>query len=180
MLLLMMLFGLRLAYLFTPAFVANAMPIIAAKLPGLRRWSAPIDERHFGTHKTWRGLVTGIVAAVVVSMAQHALRATEPFSTVTLLHDTFTQSVLIGFLLGTGALLGDLAKSFVKRALGRPPGTPWIPWDAVDYMIGALLCLWPLYFPHPLGAVFLLILGPVLSRIANGLSYMIGWKKVWY
>lgn len=172
--------ALRLAYLFAPAFVANAMPIIAARIPWLDRWNSPIDERHFGAHKTWRGLATGMAAAVIVALLQYALGSTPPFAALTLFRESVAQSVLIGVLLGAGALGGDLAKSFAKRALKRPPGSPWIPWDAVDYMIGALLFLWPVYFPHPLGAVFLLILGPALSRIANLGSYMIGWKKVWY
>lgn len=172
--------ALRLAYLFLPAFVANATPIVVARLPWLNTWTAPIDERHFGSHKTWRGLLLGILAAVTTAVVQHALGSTAPFASLTMLHDSWSQSALIGFLLGAGALLGDLAKSFAKRALGRPPGSPWIPWDAVDYMLGALLFLWPVYFPHPLGAIFLLILGPALSRIANGISYIIGLKNVWY
>lgn len=180
MLFAMTFLALRLAYLFAPAFVANATPIIVAKIPFLSDWSAPIDERHFGSHKTWRGLVLGVLAAILTAAVQHALRSTEPFMVLTMLHETWGRSLLIGFLLGAGALVGDLAKSFAKRALHRPPGSPWIPWDALDYMIGALLCLWPVYFPHPLGALFLLVLGPALSRIANALSYMIGIKKVWY
>jgi CDP-2,3-bis-(O-geranylgeranyl)-sn-glycerol synthase len=31
------------------------------------------------------------------------------------------------------------AKSFVKRRLRIPPGTRWIPWDQVDFVLGALI-----------------------------------------
>jgi CDP-2,3-bis-(O-geranylgeranyl)-sn-glycerol synthase len=34
---------------------------------------------------------------------------------------------------------GDAAKSLVKRRLGIAPGKRWIPWDQVDFVLGALI-----------------------------------------
>lgn len=45
----------------------------------------------------------------------------------------------LGLRLGAGAMGGDLAKSFVKRGLGIPPGSPWIPFDQIDFALGALV-----------------------------------------
>jgi hypothetical protein len=32
----------------------------------------------------------------------------------------------------------DSVKSFVKRRVGIAPGAPWIPFDQLDFVIGAL------------------------------------------
>lgn len=59
-------------WFFAPAGVANVTPILVAKLPGLREWSAPMDfgftyrgKRVFGKHKTWRGFITGVRSAAI-------------------------------------------------------------------------------------------------------------------
>ena len=46
------------------------MPIFAARWPVIRAWDYPVDfgrsfrgHRIFGTHKTWRGLIVGIIFA---------------------------------------------------------------------------------------------------------------------
>lgn len=36
-------------------------------------------------------------------------------------------------------MAGDSLKSFVKRRVGIAPGKPWIPFDQVDFAIGALV-----------------------------------------
>ena len=60
-------------WFFLPAGIANMSPILVANLPGLKRLKAPMDfgltfrgQRVFGTHKTWRGFVVGIIAATLV------------------------------------------------------------------------------------------------------------------
>jgi hypothetical protein len=44
------------------------------------------------------------------------------------------QAALVGGLFGSLALVGDAAESAVKRALKKPPGTPWWP-DRVDWIV---------------------------------------------
>jgi CDP-2,3-bis-(O-geranylgeranyl)-sn-glycerol synthase len=41
--------------------------------------------------------------------------------------------------MSAGALLGDLLKSFFKRLAHRPPGTAWVPFDQIDYILGAVV-----------------------------------------
>lgn len=45
----------------------------------------------------------------------------------------------LGLLLGLGAVSGDAVKSFFKRRLGIAPGRPWVPFDQLDFQVGALL-----------------------------------------
>jgi CDP-2,3-bis-(O-geranylgeranyl)-sn-glycerol synthase len=49
--------------------------------------------------------------------------------------------------MGSGAILGDLIKSFFKRRIGIKPGEKWIFFDQVDYAIGALLFTSLVYTP---------------------------------
>jgi CDP-diglyceride synthetase len=86
------------------------------------------------SHKTVVGFGAGVLAAVVITLAKS--RIAWPGGLVA--HD---HGVALGLRFGTGAMAGDAAKSFVKRRLGIPPGTPWIPWDQVDFRLGALILL---------------------------------------
>jgi hypothetical protein len=89
---------------------ANATPVIVARVLGTR-YSAPIDGNRllrdqrplFGSHKTWRGLIAGILTTG---------------ATGSLLATGFT----VGALFGTLALAGDLLSSFIKRRLGCRSG----------------------------------------------------------
>jgi CDP-2,3-bis-(O-geranylgeranyl)-sn-glycerol synthase len=40
-------------------------------------------------------------------------------------------------------MAGDSAKSFFKRRLGIPPGSPWIPFDQLDFVLGAMILVAP-------------------------------------
>ncbi|HEY4645667.1 MAG TPA: CDP-archaeol synthase [Steroidobacteraceae bacterium] len=91
--------------------VANLVPWAVRRLLD-RRWSAPLDlgvalpdgQRLFGSHKTWRGVVSGTLACAI------AATLTGP-----------------GFAIGAGvgalSLMGDALSSAVKRRLRLAPGT---------------------------------------------------------
>jgi CDP-2,3-bis-(O-geranylgeranyl)-sn-glycerol synthase len=89
---------------------ANSAPVFAAQFLG-RQLSAPIDGNRsmpdgrpiLGSHKTWRGLVTGTLAAGLVGLL-------------------VARGFLIGALFGALALTGDLLSSFIKRRSGRTSG----------------------------------------------------------
>lgn len=114
-------------FFFLPAGIANMVPVIVAKIPGLKKWDAPLDfgkkfrgKRILGDHKTIRGFVSGIVAGCIVALVLY-------------------QSLLLGFLLSFGALAGDSIKSFFKRQMGIASGKSWFPFDQIDYIVGGLL-----------------------------------------
>ena len=134
----------RAFWLLLPGGMANMAPVLAARL--FPRLDAPVDlgvsfrgRRVFGTHKTFRGLIAGAVAGGATFTAQGALATHWPLlSELTLIRLEGAWSPAGGALLGLGALLGDLVKSFFKRRAGIDPGRPWVPWDQIDWILGTL------------------------------------------
>jgi CDP-2,3-bis-(O-geranylgeranyl)-sn-glycerol synthase len=139
----------------------------------------PIHAPLFGNHKTVRGFVAGIVIAVATSMVQYLLSPVWPALSHPL-HASLQSAVVTGLLLGTGALGGDLLKSLLKRRVGIAPGKPWTPWDGIDYILGAIVLLSPLYVPTFWGAVFLIVLSPMASFLSNIIAFHLRLKETWH
>jgi hypothetical protein len=109
--------------------LANGTPVLAKKLLGARlawpldgglRW---FDGRPlFGASKT----VRGVVLAIVVTAAGAPLIGLDAAT---------------GALVGAGAMAGDLASSFVKRRLNRPPSSRATVLDQVpEALLPVLAC----------------------------------------
>jgi len=171
---------ITLLYVFLPAFIANSTPVLAQHAPILKQWSTPVCAKWFGSHKTYRGFLFGVLFGVLVSVLQYSLRDVRFLSSITMLHDTLQQSILVGFLIGCGALVGDAVESLIKRRMHIAPGKALPYWDGADYMIGSILFLIPVYTVPVPGMLFLLVVGPLLSLCANSISYLLGIKEVWY
>jgi CDP-2,3-bis-(O-geranylgeranyl)-sn-glycerol synthase len=153
-------------WFFLPAGIANVVPILAAKIPPFSRYSAPIDGgrslngvRILGDHKTWRGLLSGIIAAIGIVCIQKYLWETGKLDFLAeqslgyLDHSPF----LLGFLFGFGALAGDALKSFAKRRRNIPDGQTWFPFDQLDYIVGACLALTLVVVLSPIEYVAILV-----------------------
>lgn len=160
-------------WIYLPALVANAAPVLIAKLPFFPNVRHPIWPAGLGANKTWAGLLGGIVIGTLAGWLQLVLT---PWELQTGYAFWIGWSVLISF----GALLGDSVKSYFKRRIGIPPGGAWPVVDGIDYVVGALLVGLPLFVPSWQVAVALLVAGPILSLLANMFSYAVGWKMVWY
>lgn len=119
---------LQLAYFMLPAYCANMAPPFTRFWRG---WNRPIHERLLGSHKTVLGFLAGVATGVLVTGVQYGIHA--PWSLVDYRH-----WLLLGLGLGGGAMLGDALKSLVKRMLHISPGGRWIPFDQLDFVIGAL------------------------------------------
>jgi CDP-2,3-bis-(O-geranylgeranyl)-sn-glycerol synthase len=135
-------------WFFLPAGVANMAPILAAKMPLLREWEAPLDfgrtfrgKRVFGSHKTWRGLVAGIIAAMLVLWLQQYLVREHGWlaSQAAAVDYTALPVVWLGLAFAVGALGGDAVKSFLKRQHNIGSGKAWLPYDIIDHIIGAMV-----------------------------------------
>ena len=79
---------------------------------------------------------------------------------------------------GAGAMAGDVAKSFVKRRLGIAPGHPWIPWDQVDFALGALALVWGRAALPWVDLATILLLTAAGHILVNHLGYWIGIRDV--
>jgi CDP-2,3-bis-(O-geranylgeranyl)-sn-glycerol synthase len=173
-------------WFFLPAGIANSTPIIAAHLPGLRNLNAPFDfgkkfrnRRIFGDHKTWRGIIGGLIIGVLVVWLQmtlfhHFLWVRHTSAPVSYQRPSV---LILGLLLSFGALLGDAIESFLKRQYSIPAGQRWFPFDQLDYVIGGLL-LATLYVRLPLqdyGWVVLIWFG--LHLLFSYLGYVLKLKE---
>lgn len=139
-------------WFFLPAGVANMAPVVVAQLPALRQLDAPLDfgariggTRLFGEHKTWRGLAAGIIAAIAaVLLQQYMVRQYGWFERVaTEVNYLDISAFLLGLALAVGALGGDAIESFAKRRRNIPSGRPWLPYDIIDHIVGAMLLALP-------------------------------------
>ncbi len=135
-------------------------------------------KRVFGDGKTYRGLIIGIAAGIGIGLLQIWLVGIYGW-------DSLPQHTIRSItLLSTGALLGDLFKSFFKRRFGKERGTKWPVADQYDLVAGAFLLLLLLdpawlsaYVTIPV-LIVILIITPVLHRAVNIIGYHIRVKEV--
>jgi CDP-2,3-bis-(O-geranylgeranyl)-sn-glycerol synthase len=151
------------------------MPVIAGGLKLTPSLAKPINEKVFGKTKTYRGFVFGILGALIIGLIQVYFKVYAPYAEFYM-----ELTLLLSFLLGFGALCGDLFKSFLKRRIGKKSGEPWLIFDQIDYILGAILFS-SFVFNFPIEIIITaLILSPLLSLGANIIAYKLKIKKVWW
>lgn len=182
-----MLHDIALAFWFLlPAAVANAAPVFGTAIPLVKQWNTPIDgghtfrgERIFGSHKTWRGLISGIIAATLVLWLQQLLveNATWAQYMAGPVNYEALPLLIVGPLFAIGALGGDAIKSFFKRQRGIKSGDTWIPFDQIDYIIGAILVTLP-FVALSLGQyLWILVIWFIMHLLFSYIGWVAGLKK---
>ena len=73
--------------------------------------------------------------------------------------------------------MGDTLESFFKRRIGRDPGKAWIPWDQVDFMLGAMIVTVPYWFSSWLEMIMTLVLIFILTVVIQRLGFWLKLKK---
>lgn len=134
-------------WFFLPAGLANVTPVLATKIPGLKRLALPLDlglsiggKRILGNNKTWRGIILGVLTAILITCLEVLAFNNSVFLRENLtLNYNQVDPVLLGTLLGFGSLVGDSLKSFFKRRTNISPGKSWFPFDQIDYIIGGIV-----------------------------------------
>ncbi len=142
-------------WFFVPAGLANLAAFASGKIRFLKPFNYPVDgfvkfrgKRLLGSHKTVRGFVIGVSVGILICYFQVYLYTHIPLLQQILPLDyQEIQPALLGFLLGFGALAGDVIKSFFKRRRGLQPGRSWFPYDQIDYILGGILFSW-FYLPQ--------------------------------
>ena len=144
-----------------PAMIANMTPVL---LRGMKKFGKPINEKIFGSNKTWRGLVGGIT---VGTLSYFTLVNKGFFEGIENMGDV----ILVGFLFSFGALMGDLIKSYFKRKVGIKEGEGWIPFDQIDYILGAIILTYGIFHYSLPQIILLLIIGGAMSALAHYFAY---------
>ncbi|MFC6826799.1 CDP-2,3-bis-(O-geranylgeranyl)-sn-glycerol synthase [Halopelagius fulvigenes] len=163
-----------------PAYVPNNAAVLAgggAPIDGGRTWG---DRRLLGDGKTWRGTAAGTLAGVALALVCNAVvDPVSAFLGVSL--PTFPLPAAVG--LAFGAMVGDIAASFLKRRSGRQRGAAFPGLDQLDFVVGALLFAAAFDLPWfvetfslPILSV-VLVLTPVLHVTTNIAAYVLGVKN---
>lgn len=173
-------------WFFLPAGIANAAPIFVANMPYLRKFNAPIDggrtykgQRILGSHKTWRGLITGIImATLVLWLQQLAVEHWQTLAEWTKQVDYATlPTLVVGPLFGLGALGGDAIESFFKRQRNVAPGHGWFPFDQTDYIIGGAIAVAPFVQLRLWQYIELLLIWLLVHVVASYIGYLLHLKE---
>jgi CDP-2,3-bis-(O-geranylgeranyl)-sn-glycerol synthase len=140
-------------WIFAPAAYANMSPVIANNLPFLKGFNTPLDfgktfrgKRVFGDNKTYRGILSGVVMAIIIVTIEIILARSFSWPSQISQGIDYTSfaTLSLGVALGLGAGLGDAVESFFKRQAEIKPGDNWVPFDQIDFMLGAFILSFPL------------------------------------
>ncbi len=171
-------------WLLLPAYAANGFaPLVkyAGKKHRIDAGRSLGGRPLLGEGKTWEGLLLGVLVAMAVALVQYVAFPFLPWELSEQLHGVRLNIIPmwsgLGFLLGLGAMTGDIAGSFLKRRLSLKRGSPAPVLDQDDFVVGAFL------FASLLAAVELswvalyLIITPVFHFIACYIGFRLGVKK---
>lgn len=172
-------------YFLLPAYLSNGSALgFGGGVPIDFGKTTKKGVRLIGDGCTWRGLIAGTIIGMIVGALQGL---TGPYFIATVGDYIFTpigtsvpQGILIGFLLGFGALVGDAIGSFLKRRIGIGRGKPAPVLDQLDFLIVSLIFS---SFVIPISLKFVIIaalLTLVIHFLANAGAYLLGLKDVWY
>jgi CDP-2,3-bis-(O-geranylgeranyl)-sn-glycerol synthase len=147
-----------------PAYCANAVPVIfggGRPLDGGRLfWDGkPV----LGSHKTVRGFVSGLAVGTLAGFGLSLLN--------------IDYSILLGFIVSLGALLGALAESFFKSRLSLAPGAAFPVADQLDFVVGALLFSLLVSPPSWQVTIVVILVTPPIHLLTNLVAYRMGVKK---
>lgn len=160
-----MIFILKCIYFMLPAYFANMAPVIVKRL--FKSLAIPINSKLFGKNKTYRGLIFGILFAIIIAFAQYLLHPV--LKDLSFLD--YSGWLEFGFLMGAGAIFGDMIESFVKRRLNYKPGQPFAPFDQLDFVVGALLLVSLVFIPTIKMIITIIIVSFVLHMLINHAAY---------
>ena len=176
-----MIIIIKLLYLMLPAYLANMAPVLGKNI--LKPLAIPIDfgkkwkgKPILGKNKTWRGVVLAAITSTIIFLLQAYLYKFPSMKAISLI-DYSSASLWIGILLGLGAIAGDSIESFFKRRAKIKSGQPWIPFDQVDFTIGALALTAIVYFPGWINALIIILISAIGHILINHLAFYLKIRK---
>lgn len=172
-------------YFILPAYFSNGSGLVFGG-------GTPVDfgksdkngNRWIGDGVTWRGLIAGTLVGTITGAIQgyfgpQLIQAFGQFIITPIATDLYS-GIIIGFLLGFGALLGDAIGSFLKRRLGIGRGKPAPILDQLDFIIVALIMVSLVVELNWICIILALVLTLFFHLVTNTGAYLLGLKDVWY
>lgn len=165
-------------WLMLPAYVSNSSAVLFAGKTPIDIGKNFIDgKRIFGPGKTFRGLIGGTLAGIAVGLLLQLVKGGTQINVPSF------EPISVVVALSLGAMLGDLAKSFIKRRFGIDRGRPWPIADQFDFVAGAWVLTYIFFsdwfghnFTPPVIAVALIV-SPLLHLAVNRIGYRLGKKR---
>jgi CDP-2,3-bis-(O-geranylgeranyl)-sn-glycerol synthase len=177
------MFIIQCLYFILPTGIANMIPVFVRR--HFKFLGVPLDfgktfrgKRIFGDNKTFRGIIFGSVVGILVVFIQTVLYNRYAFfKEISIVPYDQYNFAFLGFLMGFGAMLGDLIKSFFKRQVGKKPGEKFFPFDQVDFLLGALLLTSIVFRPSWKVILFLILVIPFFHVGLNRIGYILKIQK---
>lgn len=165
-------FWLFLIFTALPMYLANASAMVfGGKTPVDGNKTLSDGQPLFGKGKTWKGTVMGIIIGSLAGFfADHFFPE--------LTHGVSPVYVQYAVLLSIGAIIGDIAGSFLKRRLRIKSGQPAHLLDQLDFVIGGLAFSLFIVSPNWTSIFVLIMITPFLHMTFNRLAYMLKIKSV--
>jgi CDP-2,3-bis-(O-geranylgeranyl)-sn-glycerol synthase len=162
-----------------PAYVPNNAAVVFGGGPPIDGGRTLGGRRLLGDGKTWRGTAAGVAAGVLLALGLDAVGG--PVGDVLGVPlPRFPLPAAVG--LAGGAMLGDVAASFLKRRTGRERGAAAPGLDQLDFVVGALglsLVLAPAWTLATVTLPVLVVVAvatPLLHVATNAGAYVLGLK----
>jgi CDP-2,3-bis-(O-geranylgeranyl)-sn-glycerol synthase len=174
---------IKALWIILPAYIANCFPTLTRLF---FKKTHPIDfekyykgNRILGDGKTLEGLLFGLLGGWLISRIQ--LSSFMIFNAWFLLN--FNQSIPVislyaGLALIFGALIGDMLGSFIKRRLGMVRGQSFLFLDQLTFLVFALLFAFAFIEINIWTVIILLLITPIIHRVANIIGYFLKLKMV--
>ena len=172
-------------YFILPAYFSNGGALLFGG-------GTPVDfgksdsngNRWIGDGVTWKGVLAGTLIGMITGAVQgyfgpYIISEFGQYIITPIITDA-SSGILIGFLLGFGALLGDAVGSFLKRRLGIGRGKPAPILDQLDFIIVALILVSLVVEVNWLFIAIALALTLIIHLLTNTGAYLLGLKNVWY
>ncbi len=174
-------FILSCLYFFLPAYFTNMTPPLIKRAGLFNFLAKPVDFGKkigpvpiLGGHKSWRGVIFGIIAGILIAGLQYWLYQFPFIQKLSLINYRQINILLFGFLISSGAVFGDLLFAFIKRRLKMEPGARFLPFDQTNYVIGAFIFLEPFLKLSYFSWLTIFILTFFLHIIVNHMGYWMG------
>lgn len=169
---------ISIVYLLVPAAFANMVPVFVKNY--FKALAFPVDfntkfegSRLFGSHKTFRGFIFGILASIIVVIIQVYLYQFSFFKDISFLDYSKLSAISFGFLVGFGVLFGDLIGSFIKRRLRVRPGRSFLILDQINSAVGYVIFVIPFYFKSWTLAFWVIIIWVLGHFVLRYLGYIL-------
>ncbi|MBI3412626.1 MAG: CDP-2,3-bis-(O-geranylgeranyl)-sn-glycerol synthase [Candidatus Aenigmarchaeota archaeon] len=159
-------------WMILPAYFANSSATLARGKTRIDfSKNFPDGRPIFGGGKTFEGFFLGVFAGTAAGFLQNSAQNLYGLQVSAAINP------LSAGIIAFGALIGDLAGSFIKRRLGLKRGAPVPVLDQLDFVAGAIFFASLIYNIEIDTIMLLLIITPIIHLTANVIGYKIGVKK---